>query len=290
MAGEKYKLAQLSLPGGIITQFENDDLMSYEFEEFLQRQGGQASPSFVGTNLSMHKMTPETQQIKTVLDICATDSENEGIVAGFDSGDANQTLTFRKSKSRGVRTPIATGAHISQFVTDSMFAWESIAAPEKGNATISTRLMLLSALTNDVADTLSATTIKTESYKVGPVIYRITGDSADRTPCVQSWNWDNQIEYDDKACSGSNIVDYSAVDNYEPIITVDTEDIPQAIALEGTPAIVSFNAYLRKNGVADNVAEHIRFSVTAGQALPAGSRQLRFRVQSFAINTAVAIS
>ena len=291
---EKFKLAQLDLGGTVIPQINEDDGISYEFEEFLQRQGGSAAPSTTGVTKTMHKLPFSTQHIENVLDLCAQTTGNEGICEGFDSSDvgvSDQILSFRKGLSRGVRTPLATGEHITQRVTDSFLSWESWSASSDGNAEISCRLALLAELTNSKTATLSSTSVVDEAFKLGPLKFQVTGDSSDREPCILSATWENNIVYDDKACSGADLVHYSGIDEYEPICTVELEDQTQAIDVNGVVAITSFVIYLRAVGESDGATEHIKFTVTAGDAMPgSNNKQLRFRIRSFTIATGVAIT
>lgn len=286
---EKFRLAELDLAGTSIPQMESDDGLSYEFSEFLQRQAGDASPAVTGVTMTSHKFNFETQHIQTIIDLCIATAGNENICQGFPSSGADQILTFRKGKSSGVRTPLATAEHIDQRVDASFLSWESFNAPADGNATISCRLQTLSALTNDKAAALSSVSVVDQAFKCGPIVFRITGDIADREPCVLSATWENNITYDDKNCSGSDFTNYSAIDDYESVLTIDLDDMTQAIDANASAALTSCVFYLKQVGEANGALKHIKFTVTAGDVLPSSNRQLKFRVRSFTIATDQAI-
>ena len=243
----------------------------------------------------MHKIPIDTQHIKKIIDLCLLTSEGEGLCEGFDSGVGGRTdqiLSFRKGKSRAVRTDLADGEHITQRVTDSMLSWDSWNAPAGGgNANIVGSLRLLSALTNSKTATLSATTVVGEAFKLGPLKFRVTGDVADREPCILSATWENNISYDDKVCGGKDLNNYSGIDEYEPICTVELEDQTQAIDVNGSLALTSFVIYLKAVGESDGALKHIKFTVTAGDCLPGSTnKQLRFRIRSFTVATDQAIT
>ena len=292
----KHHIAQIDFGGaGTLGQFNNEDGISYEFDEYLQRQGGGGAPAVTGISNTMHKIPIETEHIKKIIDLCALTSEGDGICEGFDSGVGGRTdqiLSFRKAKSRAVRTDLTDGEHITQRVTDSMLSWDSWNAPAGGaNATITGALRLLSALTNSKTATLSATTVVSQAFKLGPLKFRITGDVADREPCILSATWENNITYDDKVCGGADLNNYSGIDDYEPICTVDLDDQTQAIDANGSVALTSFVIYLKAVGESDGASKHIKFTVTAGDCLPGGSnKQLRFRIRTFTIAVDQAIT
>ena len=282
-----YPSALVPPTGPPITQVEQIPLAP-GFEDISVIPGGGVFPGFTGSSRSEPSFQVSTSQIKTVLDLCVQDS----IAVGGQS--ANFDIEYQRGQNLQTRFPSSSDEHTRLRVTDWLFAWDSINAPENGLAEISTMLKPISDGTNppvvrQSGVPLSAAPAVQHVYGVGPVF--LNGEPI----CVESWSWQNNLTYKTKVCSGLAYLGYASVQTSSPIATIQTEDRDAVLSyLPSGSGQTLLEFYLRRKSQGGlnepNVSPvHIRLAALLGTVKPDSDSALKVQVHSFTTDTAAAI-
>lgn len=242
-----------------ITQF-TDVKPSRTFERISETSAGQPSPSFIGVTSVVDDVEFTTGNLDTILGVC----QAEGICAFLSGG--NSFLYYRKQQSGGKNVAVASTVHDSiQMPSNAFVYWNSLEAEQRGIATLSGRVLPISAdgitdpwtLNEDVA--IPAGIAIASLYTLGPVVINGTLLGSLKKTSVEN---NNQVDEDDFA--GNTYLTFAGIDTWSPRFTFETTE-PRHFKTYGCVALTSLDVYFRKiqknsKPYADASEEHIKIS------------------------------
>jgi len=292
MSDKVYYPNAIKFPSGnAITQLE-EMTPEYNFEALIKHGGSAVNPTFTGSRHSKPAFQFETLQIDEILNRCTSPNN---IAKAFPSGGGNIDLEWMLGKDLEERELAASTVHEIDRMTKAMLSWQTINAPADGeDATIQALLSPTLDGSNPpiqkVHDTaITVTSLVQAVYKGGPIAINTT--PLNKNMCVESWTWQNQIEYQFRLCSNNQYLKYAGIRRFVPMVDIVTDNIDDVRALLPTGAgLTSFDAYLVKNTsggmeLSRSTDVHIKLSATAGKAVPVQPRTLRVYMQSFTVDT-----
>ena len=273
---------------------EQDVTPEFNFEESSYIAPGATFPGFTGIESKDPKVESSTTQIKTVLDAMAFEQISIAFGAAAD-------LEYQKGKNLEGREPPNQPLHTRVRALLSMFYWRSIKANESGFAKLDFSWNTVTDGINPPLVTSNNVMLTTlpfvdQLYRTGPVILTaiINGVSTTYEICNDGWTWDNNITMKKKRCAGLTSYSYIAVENAEPKVTIPTENVAEALSFfEGSP-VVSIDCYLRRaqqggENVDPATAQHIKLSSVIGTAYAPNAKSIMASLNSFTVDTSVAI-
>lgn len=302
----------LAFPGSVYVKQFTQFTVNRAYNLYRERASGAEAPQFSGVDYGLPAVRGGCRDLKTVLDYLNASGEN-GVVIGYDATSTGTVSAYyRKGKNRGFREARADLVHDRFDLTNNaFFYWTQITA-EQGQNSRAEMQFILKALTNDGDNPLvhvgSAALVGTETlvslFGLGRI--KLNGSFIDS---VKRLTIDNGFDADqDEGSDGYAYAMYSDIENWAPVVTVESNDLSLMDTYETPVAVSAFLGYLRKltkNGlpVADATAEHIKFTGAAGTAVATESQGGRAAVTlqialdkpddstaPFTINTASAIA
>jgi len=306
--GAVHRPHAIAFPGPVyVTQF-TDARPNNNYAEFVERSASEAAPQWSGVIAAAPELAFDSRQLKTILDLCTDDD----VAIGYAPAGGTVSVYYRKGANRGLREAVASVVHDRwDMANNAMLYWESISAEQRSLAQLTATLKAVSTdgatapMLHVGSTALVGASAVSHVYTLGPV--SINGAWVDS---VNSARLDNNFTFDAEDESGNAYLQYYGIDEHNPKVTIETNDIGVFGDYgEGGAALSSLKLYFRKlqhgtlGPVADASAVHIKVTATLGTILVqdgAGTKG-RFRVtialekpdattQPFVVNTASAIA
>ena len=292
MAVAVYKPSAIALPGGTqLTQFEQPFQFDPGYDHLSITPPGATAPSFTGNNVSAPKVSGSTSQIKDVLDLVTVDSIASGLSGNID-------LEYHKVNNTGTRDAYTALSHVRLRAALGLFWWEGLSARGTDPASIDFAMHLLSS------DGTTAPVAKSSGVALtaSPVVQHVFGLGGMKVNtsfvCLDSMDWRNNVTVPDpKTCDGNTYPTFAYVENWAPVVTIETEDIDTIMNyLPDGQSMPTCSWFLRKRkqgggNEANASLVHINLTATAGTVKPgSNSNQLEFHLHNFSLSTASAIS
>lgn len=301
----------IALPGPVYVKQFTRFAVNRAWNLFRNKASGYPTPQFSGVDEGMPRIEFSARDLKEILDYLAGGDDN--LVIGYNTSSTGTiSAYYRKGKNKGLPEARADSVHDRWDLEDTgMFYWNKITAKAGKNRRAEIECVI-KAISNDGTNpmvhvgssALVATGATDYLYGLGPV--KLNGSFLDS---VQSTELDNQLKVDDdKGTDGHPYAMFVDIDEWMPLITIQTHDASVMDDFETPTAVSSLNMFYRKftkNSlpVADATAEHIRITGAAGTAVATESEDfpglftLLIALDSpddatapFTVNTAVAIS
>lgn len=221
----------------------------------VRRAGGETHPTATGVLRKSNMCGFTTRDIHEVLTNASPTNAAKGLVV------TTASLQFRQKG-----TDAGTAAHpVVQSTKGFVYVTDFGATHDAAEgADINFRFQALQnganapfSLVNN--QTLTGTPVVTAQYKLGPCSLEGTAIR------IQGWRLTTGFNYVAKGDSGNVSPDEGTIDEEQFSLTIDTDDITLSTWFgDGQAISTGTTVYLRKVGVADNVAEHISVSISAG--------------------------
>jgi hypothetical protein len=299
-------------PGPVYLKQFSSFSVNRAYNVYRAKAAGAEAPQWSGVDEGKPKAEFQTRDLKNVLDLLIA-SGQQGLVLGY-SGTSTGTvnLYYRKGKNRGLRETASDLVHDRFAMTNNaMLYWTELSA-EQGANNRAELSCVLKAISNDGLNpflhTGSVAVVGTETidYVYGMGRVKLNGTFLDS---IARMSLANNLDADqDVGTDGLAFAQYADIENWEPTLTVETNDIGIMDDFEEPVAVTTLDFWFRKltkNGlpVADATAGHIKFSATAGMAVATEGQGVRGRytlqitldkvndaTAPFTINTAAAIA
>jgi hypothetical protein len=270
----------ISMPttGGtaILTQFTSF-AVNKAYNVYRARAASAPIPQWSGVDEGNPEIQFGSPDLKAILDHCNCAMSEQGLVVGYDPvvNTGTVAMYYRKGKNRGLREAIAATVHDRwDLVNNAMFYWRSLQA-QAGRGSRAVIECSLRAISNDGANPLTyvgstaleGTEAITHLYTLGPIKLNTVLINS-----VASLRIDNGIQTREFGADGLPFPQYGDIESSEPTATIETADLTLESTYGSPVALTSFAFYLRalkKDGLpyADNEAQHIKISGTAGMAV-----------------------
>lgn len=256
----------LILPGSPnkeIVQFESAS-PNEELTELIAHASGDPLPSFVGFMNAKPGFTFSSTQLKTLLDELSAAAVVKSYIG------SNLDIEMREGTIGGARIAIATTTHLRGRCGNAVLVWESLSAQHDGQASLSGRVVMLSAdgttkpLTWTNAVAVTGTTKVQHIYTLGPL--KINGSFVGGG---RSAEWNNRLTLDESASDGEPFNTWVDIEQYQPQLIYRARNAGLLATYNDPVAVTSCTLFLRKklaNGyvVPDATEEHIAITTTAG--------------------------
>lgn len=293
-------------PGGDITQF-TEFSPNRNFDILRQKSSGEAAPQFSGIIKAAPATAFATPQLKVLCDILT----NSGIAIGYSAASTGTvSIFYRKGANRGMREAVASTVHDKFTLANNAFAYlESIEAIAGSIASAKAMLKAVSAdgqnpFVHAGGVALSGTSAVGAVFTLGP--QKVNGTAINSV--VRAALNVGIRAGEDMITDGWAYSQYASIDDVEPELIIETNDISVMDNFEEPVAVTALTSYFRKLGqnampVADITAAHIKITATQGMAVATegsgliGRYTLRITIDKpdastfpFTINTASAVS
>jgi len=306
--GAVHRPHAIAFPGPTyITQF-TDVRPNHNYAEFVERSASEPAPQWTGVIAAAPEIGFDSRQLKTILDLCT----DQDVAIGYAPSGGTVSLYYRKGVNRGLREDVASLVHDRfDMANNAMLYWESLSAEQRSVAQITAMLKAVSTdgatapLVHVGSAALAGNVAVSHVYTLGPV--SVNGAWVDS---VISARLDNNFTFDAEDESGNAWLQYYGIDEHNPKVTIETNDIGVfADYGSGGTALSSLKLYFRKlqhgtlGPVADATAAHVKVTATLGTILvqEGSGNKGRFRVtialekpdattQPFVVDTASAIA
>jgi len=276
----------IALPGSVYVKQFTRFAPNRAYNLYREKSSGADAPQFSGVDFALPRLDFGCRDIKTVLDFLVA-SGTDGVVIGY-SATNNGTVScyYRKGANRGFREARADSVHDRFDLTNNAFLyWNSLSA-EQGQNNRAELDCTLKAISNDGTNPFvhvgSAPLVGTETattiYGLGRV--KLNGSFINS---VRRITLDNNFDADqDEGSDGYAYPLYSDLEDWNPMVTVETSDITVMDTYETPVAVSACLVYFRKltkNGMPtpDGTAEHIKFTSAAGTAVATEAQGARGR-------------
>jgi hypothetical protein len=253
------------LPSSTVISQLSDLGPGYELDDLSEFAAGQVGPQFVGSGKSMPQVSFSSTQLSSLL----AEIDTLGVCKSLAAG--NTDVYYRKGASLGARVAAASSAHIRlRMASNGLLAWQSIQCDQDRTAEIRARILPVWDGTNNPLVITGSTALAGASavnsiYTLGPI--KINGSFVGG---LTTLSWENNLEYEEVGSDGEEFISYGGIRSVRPVITFRTKnaEVLSTFGAKGT-AVTALSCFFRKRqsagiNVADNTAEHISLTHTAG--------------------------
>lgn len=273
----------IAFPGpAYITQF-TDVRPNNNYQEFMERSASEPAPQHTGAIGAAPEVAFDSRQLKGVIDLCTDNGVARSLVAGTTS------VYYRKGANRGLREAVDGTVHDRwDMASNACLYWNAVSADQRGLAQIEAVLKAVSTdgatapMVHVGSTALVGTSAVDSVYTLGPV--SVNGAWLDG---VASSRIENGFTFDAEDESGNKYLQYFGIDEWNPRVTIDTNDIDVVASFdEGGVALTALKLYYRKlnkgslGPFSDATAGHIKFTAASGSIFvqEGSGLKARFRV------------
>lgn len=246
------------------------------------RAGGQVNPTFIATSRAAPVISFTTTEIKRVLDKMATPWN--GLAVDSEVGDDPINVYFQKHTEFGTRYTDSTFVKIA--ITDCIVVPRTLTAADGQPATIAcdivpAKLLGINAvLVTSGQSSPGITMAVNQVWTAGPIKINTASLAGTDFMNVQNITLDFGIQLNQIFGEGAIYAHFVGIQTREPRITVQLTDETALLQLLSTGEVTGVEqgatdstVYLRKmeanaGMIADNVAEHISFTIDDGKIYP----------------------
>ena len=255
------------VPGSITLCQLTDLTSSHNFSDLTEFSAGHAVPLFTGSHQAVPDFKFSHTQIGTMLAQFAAGAYN--VAREYNSGTAY--AEYRLGDNRGVRDGKGNATHVyGAMVDNSVCFFESIRCRQGQLAEMRCRFVALETASNEplvftASVALGGTSTSGDLFTLGPVKTNGTFIGG-----IESWEWNNNLEYEEVASDGDGFLTYVGVRSSRPVLTIQTRH-GSAMATYGNKgtALSALSCFLRKKlasgiNIAAGTASHSKLAATAG--------------------------
>jgi len=255
------------IPGGITIAQLTDMTTGHNFADLTEFSAGHAVPLFTGSHSAIPDIKFSHTQIGLMLAQFAAGKYN----VAREYNDGTCYAEYRVGDNRGVRDGKTNTTHVyGAMVDNSVCFFESLKCRQGQLAEMRCRFVALQTDSNDplvftANVALGGTSTSGDLFTLGPV--KINGTFLGG---VESWEWNNNLEYEEVMSDGDGFLSYIGVKTARPALTIQTRH-GSAIATYGNKgtALSALSCFLRKKlisgiNIAAGTASHVKLGATAG--------------------------